>query len=73
MASTTQDATQNRCPCCAHGTGYVRGVRSAGALKVLIYVCDTCQHRWHTAERWMDEWWSGPSADVPQLADHSES
>ena len=74
MASTIQerpDDSETPCPWCQQGTGYLRSVRSDGALKILGYVCQTCEHRWQASERWMDEW-SLAAAEPPVILDESQ-
>lgn len=72
MATLVRDISHTPCPSCQHGIGYVRGVRAESALKVLTYICETCQHRWQASQQWADVGGTGTPAPT-RLRDDSRS
>ena len=66
------DNSETPCPSCQQGTGYLRGVRAEATLKLLTYVCQTCEHRWQASERWMDDWYAGSSTGPSMTREESK-
>ena len=68
-AAQKPDVFGTPCPSCQQGTGYLYGVRTEGALKVLSYACQTCHYQWQASERWQDDWSSGTFTEPKMIRD----